>query len=249
MNKRVLLPIVVLALVALACGSPAPPPTAVPTQPPPPTAVPTQPPPPPAAPTQQLPPTEEAPPADEPSMFFREEFDGDLSQWIDFQIHGEDDDYSIKQRSGSLTVEVTGKDTYVYVLYDPYAYTDVRLDMEAKNEGFNDNNISLICRASGDGWYEMSAFSSGLYYFYRYTPEKGYTQLGSGGIKSMRPGKYTNKFSLVCKGDRFTFLVNDTEINKFTDDDLSEGAVGFNVSSYKLLPIVVDVDWFEISEP
>lgn len=246
MNKKILIPLLALALVALACGPTPAEPTALPTEPPAPTqppAQPTQPPPPTAVPTQALPPTPEA------LQFFREEFDGDLSQWIDFQLHGTDDGYNIQQGASSMRVEITGKDTYVYVLYDPFSYDNVRVDMEAKNEGFNNNNISLICRASGDGWYEMSAFSSGLYYFYRYTPDDGYVTLGSGGIISMKTGKYTNKFSFVCDGDRFTFLVNDKEINKFTDDGLSDGAVGFNVSSYDLLPIQVDVDWFEISEP
>ncbi|NPV56914.1 MAG: hypothetical protein HPY76_09645 [Anaerolineae bacterium] len=244
MNRKILLPTLVLMLLALACGTTVTEPTAAPTEPP------TQPPAPTATPQPPTAtPTEEVPAPPEAELYFREEFDGDLSQWIDFQIHGNDGGYEIKQGASSMTVEVTGKDTYVYVLYDPYSYDNVRLDMEAKNEGFNNNNISLICRASGDGWYEMSAFSSGLYYFYRYSSDDGYVQLGSGGIKSMKTGKYTNKFSLVCKDDRFTFLVNDVEIHKFTDDELTEGAVGFNVSSYDLLPIQVDVDWFEISEP
>jgi hypothetical protein len=48
-------------------------------------------------------------------------------------------------------------------------------------------------------------------------------------------------------------FVNGKEIKQspFTDNryGLRDGSVGFNISSLNITPVIVEVDWFKISEP
>ncbi|HLA05842.1 MAG TPA: hypothetical protein VJ022_00240, partial [Anaerolineales bacterium] len=59
--------------------------------------------------------------------------------------------------------------------------------------------------------------------------------------------------SLICKDKTISMFINGQEIKQspFTDNKygLREGSVGFNVSSLGVVPVIVEVDWFKISEP
>jgi hypothetical protein len=56
---------------------------------------------------------------------------------------------------------------------------------------------------------------------------------------------------MVCEGNEITLIINDKEIKTVTDKNFSldGGYVGFNISSLNVTPIILEVDWFKISEP
>ncbi len=56
---------------------------------------------------------------------------------------------------------------------------------------------------------------------------------------------------MTCKGDEIALFVNGEEIRSVTDKTygFNRGLVGFNISSLNVLPITVEVNWFEISQP
>jgi hypothetical protein len=252
-----------ILLVGLACSALG---GGAPTQPPPPTAQPVQvnpteaaPEPTEVPPTDEPPATEVAPPAPSTSQFFTEEFDTEAStsNWENFNLgSGEDTNLVIKQENDHLLFDLGDEDLYVYYMYTPYEYDDVAIKVNAENRGRNNNNVSLVCRMNSDGtqWYEFSVESGGLWYLYAVdgTPSKiNYNIISNGGTQALKQGKEVNEYALTCNGDEITMYINDQKLKTVTDSTYSfnSGLVGFNISSLNVLPITVEVNWFEISQP
>lgn len=205
--------------------------------------------------TEAPPPTEEAPVASE---FFTEEFDQDPGSNWSMDIIGpgaEDhaDEVKTEFSNSGLRVELPEDNLYFYYTYLGYTYEDVRIDLRAENRGVNFNNVSLFCRASDEGWYEWSVRSDGLWDLWAVTDK--YNHIFNGGTNALKQGKEVNEYAMVCKGDKISLFVNGQEIkgSPFTESryGLRDGTVGFNISSLnrKIKPVIVEVDWFKVSEP
>jgi len=250
----------VLLIVGLACSAlgggntPAPP-----EQPQQPAQQPTQPP---APVVTEAPPTEApvvVPPTEAPvvaSKFFTEEFDQDPgSDWVvDILGPGADahkDSVVVEFTNEAMRIELPEQDLYYYYTYSGFSYDNVRLDLRADNRGVNSNNISLTCRGSSEGWYEWSVGSDGLWYLYAVTDT--YNSIASGGTTFLKLGKEVNEFTMICNDKKISMFVNGQEIKQSPVTDtkyvLREGSVGFNISSINKVPVIVEVQWFMISEP
>lgn len=252
-----------ILLVGLACsalaGAPeptqAPPPTepvqVIPTEAPP---QPTEAPPTESVPTLELPaPTE--PPAGEAQDFFVEEFDATYNpdNWQYFTLGtGDEDNLVIEQQDDYMLFDLGDEDVYMYFMYGAYTYEDVSLRLNAENRGRNNNNISLVCRMNSEGtqWYEFSVESGGVWYLYAVDNGK-YNIMANGGTNALKQGREVNQYQLDCTGDEMTMYVNDQKIQTFQDRRFlfDDGFVGFNISSLNVLPITVNVNWFEIAQP
>jgi hypothetical protein len=253
--------LVVMAMVSLAClGSsetPAP-------EPPPATEVPPQP----EEPAQPEPtepePTE--PPQAEAQDFFTEEFEGGNENWSFFVVDGSknvpefaDDkleESSLYTEDGLLIFDLVGEYQWVYAFYDPYEYNNVRLEVSAENRGVNDNNISLICRyTENEGWYEFNIANNGLYWIYHaiVNPEGRviYSKLADGGSNKVKQGKEVNTYAVTCEERTLTLYINGNETRQLDDNRfvLRDGQVGISVSSFNVLPVNVEIDYIDISEP
>lgn len=130
-------------------------------------------------------------PANEPLAYYVEEFDGTLSGWSYFLMSGDENKMDLFTEDGYLVFDLQGEDQYVYVLYDEYAYTNVRVDVLAENRGKNTNNVSLICNDTDQfGWYEISVSNVGEYVFWVYSEiDDGYDQLVTDGSTNVRMGR------------------------------------------------------------
>ena len=254
-----------ILLVGLACsalggGAPAP------TQTPPPTQAPVQviptesaPEPTQVPPTEEAPATEVAPPAPSTSQFYTEEFDTEAAtaNWESFTLgSGQDTNLVIQQEDDHLLFDLGDEDLYVYYMYTPYEYDDVAIKVNAENRGRNNNNVSLVCRMNSDGtqWYEFSVESGGLWYLYAVNEEDNrikYNIISNGGTQALKQGKEINEYAMTCQGDEITLYINDQKIKTITDSTygFNSGLVGFNISSLNVLPITVEVNSFEISQP
>ena len=137
-------------------------------------------------------------------------------------------------------------------MYDPYIYENVKLQVAAENRGKNTNNISLICNYSEKyGWYEFSVTNGGMYYFYVYSElDGGYFLLTSGGSENVTTGRHENVYQATCQGNKLALYINGILENEYTDNlyNLTEGQIGFGVSSFNVLPIIVYVDFVDILE-
>ena len=251
----------ILLVVGLACsfGANNTPPTQVvqPTQPPPqPTAVPpTE-----AAPEPTVPaPTE--PPVAQSEQFFTEEFDDPLSNdWSVLTVTGSDaadpDKVTVEAQDGRLVWDFESERVYYYLFYEPFTYEDVQVELRADNRGRNSNTISLICRYDPDvGWYEFNIANDGLYdILYGEVDSNGeiaYNLIANGGSLAIKQGKEVNEYSISCKGDELSLTINGDEVKTITERNyaLREGQVGMSVSSFDVLPILIEMDWITISEP
>jgi multidrug efflux pump subunit AcrA (membrane-fusion protein) len=186
--------------------------------------------------------------------FFKEEFDTSaaLDNWDSFTLGtGKGTNLVIRQEDDHVLFDLGAEDLYVYYMYLSHEYGNVSLTMNAENLGRNNNNISLVCRMNSDGtqWYEFSVESGGLWYLYAVNDT--YNIVANGGTNSLKQGKEVNEYQLICEGNKITMFVNGNEIKTVTDTKygFTDGKVGFNISSLNVLPITVEVNWFEIKEP
>jgi hypothetical protein len=263
--KPFLFVLTVMAVVSLAClgggGTPAPEPvlvviTEVPQQveqpqEPAPTAPPIE---------TEAPVEPEAPPASEALDFFTEEFDFDSGYWSYFTVTGSteanESGLDLFTEDGYMVFDVSSKYLYTYVLYDPYNYKDVEVEARVENRGTNNNNISLICRYSDEGWYEFNIANNGLYNIYAATFNASgdvvYNfALADGGSNKIKSGKEINEYKIVCKERKLVMYINGFETRSLDDNKyvLRDGQVGISVSSFADLPVKVEVDWIKINQP
>ena len=255
--------LVVMALVSLAClggrVTPAPEPPPVQEEPQQP-AQPEEP----QQPEQPAQPEEPAAPAAQ--EFFKEDFDGSNENWSFFIVDGSkevpvlagDDleDSALYTEDSLLIFDLVGKYQWVYAFYDPYEYKNVSLEVVAENRGVNDNNISLICRYTEDeGWYEFNVANNGLYWIYHAIVDTDgrviYSKLADGGSNRVKQGKEINTYAITCEERTLTLYINGKETRTLDDNRfvLREGQVGISVSSFNVLPVDVEIDYVDISEP
>lgn len=246
-----------LILVSLACssvsgGSAPAQDTAVENTPVP--VVPTNPPPPTQKVDIPLPTVTAVPPTVGPQEFFTEEFgaNSDQSNWVYYSLgSGSDSNLSIEPSDDGLLFDLGDENLYVYYIYDVLKYNDTKLTLVAENQGVNNNNVSLVCRFNADEgqWYEYSFESGGVWYLYAY--DGGYNVIDNGGSNDLKQGKAVNEYGMTCEGNVITMYINGKMLKSYTDRsyNFGEGQIGFNISSLNVLPVIVNVQSFDIAEP
>jgi hypothetical protein len=191
-------------------------------------------------------------------VYYETEFDGTFDEWNYFLVLGEDDGFSFEARDSRLRWDISERYNWGYMYLNTLEAADVRIDIEAENLGRNTNNVSLVCRYTGNGadaeWYEVNITNGGLFYFYRYDPsyaavEDRYIQLGSGGSNLIKTGKNINSYTLICDGNELTLGINGVEVKSVRDNILTSGLVGLGVSSFDITPITLEFDYFVASVP
>ncbi len=187
----------------------------------------------------------------EKPAFFTEEFDSNLPDWSYFHFGKDNAKYSLTTDNSRLTFDIQDPNTYVYLLYDPYTYTDVRLDAAVLNQaGTNNNAFSLVCRYTKDGWYEFNVSSGGLWTIMRFDSSTNkYTLLYNGGAQNINTGQDRNIFGLECNSSEISTFINNKQMKTVTDKHYSEGQVGISVSSFDDAPVKVSFDTLVISQP
>ncbi len=190
--------------------------------------------------------------------FFTEEFNQDPGSNWSFDVLGPNSNDNAAKATysfdaGLMIFNIDAKDLYAYYTFNGQAYDNVRVDLNFENRGVNSQNVGLVCRASDEGWYEFSVGSDGLWYLYAHTPSDGYVTLKNGGSKAVKQGKAVNEYGMSCNGDKISLYINGTEVrdSPFVEKKYAfrRGTVGFNVSSLNVIPVKVEVDWFQISQP
>lgn len=265
MKHNVFKPFLFVALlvlaVGLACGidfgtktpEPGPQPIIQPTQQTSPIQQPTQ---------QQLQQPTEVLPTVAPSpvpqnRFFKETFDGNADNWSPFVTKGKLGQANLSVNGGYYVFDLPEAQVWSYSIYTPEIYTDVRIDVVAENRGYNNNNVSIVCRYNEkDGWYEASIANNGLYWIYygkwdNNHETASYDLIYSGGSNDIHQGKQTNTYTFICKGRTLTLGINGIEAETVDDNKhaLRDGNIGIGVSSFNTIPIRVDIDSVELTEP
>ena len=250
-----------ILLVGLACSGGATPPTQAPPPTQPVQVIPTEAPPEPTEvpPTEAPPPTE--PPAPQSQQFFEEQFDTPLSgDWDILTVTGstdaDPDKVTVEAENGNLVWNFDSEYVYYYMFYNAFDYEDVRLDVNADNRGRNNNSISLICRYDSEvGWYEFNIANSGvydiLYAEVKSNGDIGYNTIANGGSLAIKQGQEVNEYGIVCQDNELTLFINGDEATSIAENKygLRSGQIGVSVSSFNVLPILIEMDWIKVSEP
>jgi hypothetical protein len=202
-------------------------------------------------PTEAVDVTEEAT-ATEENPFLTIEFDDDPVDWSYFSSKNKstaDDSDVAPFAEGGFFIFDLGPWLNVYATYDPWTYSDVKIDVGVDNQGHNDNNVNLVCRYSDTGWYEISITNGGLFDFY--AVDSSYHKLTNGGSNDIHQGKAFNEYTMSCKGDTISLSINGVKVKSHNDTQYSfpEGQVGIGLSSFSHSPVKVAFDWMTISEP
>ena len=195
--------------------------------------------------------TTEAPAGEAPDFFY-EEFEGSIDNWSYFHFGQDNADFDVYREDGYLIFDIRDPDTYIYLLYDPYIYTDVRIDaLVANRAATNKNNFSLVCRYDEQlGWYEFNVSSGGLWSILRYNElDNEYILLFNGGSNNINMGQGENTFGLECQGKSISVYINDKKIKTVTDASLPEGQIGVSASSFETAPVTIYFDAVEIWQP
>ena len=195
-------------------------------------------------------------------QFYTEEFDTENNNWEYLIVNGSNKQIvnggaglmSMRTAGGLLVFDLQNQGTLAYATYEPFTYTDVRLDIKAGNRGSNNNKIGLICRKSDAGWYEFDIASNGLYeIFFAKTVGDAveYTRLADGGSNKIKTGWAENEYGIVCQGNTLVLNINGAEARRLEDKKylLLEGKAGISVSSLKDAPVTIDLYWASISQP
>jgi len=200
-------------------------------------------------------------PASSAQQFYTEEFDSALStDWSVLTVTGSDkanaDKVTVDAKDGKLVWDFQSEYVYYYLFYGAYKYDDVRVDVRATNRGKNNNSISLICRYDPKvGWYEFNIANSGVYnIIYAERNSDGnisYNTIIDGGSNAIKQGKDTNEYGISCKGTQLTLYINGKEVKSISEKKygLRDGQIGMSVSSFNVLPIQIEMEWFKISQP
>jgi hypothetical protein len=150
-----------------------------------------------------------------------------------------------------LNINITSPQTSMYVFYAPYLYTDVVLEAKADNAGKNNNNVSLVCRynEADRTWYEFNIANNGLYWILAFF-DGTYKEIYSGGSNLIKQGKDTNVYKAGCIGKALSLFINGQEVRTIQEKTygLNEGQVGLSVTSFDVLPIEIDFEYFTIAE-
>ena len=191
--------------------------------------------------------------------FFTDTFDTNSmdNYSVENRRKGSDEDkMKVNIQDGAMVFGLQANNLWVNVTYKPFKYTDVKISIKADNRGKENNNVTLFCRQSSEGWYEFSIANSGSYWIYAYDAtgaiaEKGYNTIFTDSSKGIKHGKDSNEYEASCVGDKLTLSINGTEVKTVRDAryKFREGTVGFGVSSFSAIPILVNVDEFTVGQP
>lgn len=192
----------------------------------------------------------------EEGVYVATEFD-EADDWSTFDIP-ETDNYGTDLYDSLLYVYAPEDSHTVYVLHDYFIEeTDVALGtMATKIGGPNTINISLVCRATEDGWYELGISGGGYGFAWKYVEGEGYTQLQDSTGRYEFPStainmkNKSNEIIAACVGDTLTLWVNDVEVVSVVDRTFRNGGqVGVSVSTLGIPGAEVEFDWFAATEP
>lgn len=203
-------------------------------------------------------------PTPTPNRYFVEEFDQELGDAWSFEAFGpigyDHTKVESKIEDSHLKIAINGNYFFAYEFFNVHTYQDVKIDLRAENRGVNNNSVTLICRKNEYGWFEFNVTSGGAWDLEAYISteqDKGYHQLTSGGTLELKQGKEINEYTMICKDESVAMMINNIELKGSPYNlaansaglPLAEGQVGFSISSFNVTPVIVNIDWFKVSEP
>lgn len=198
-------------------------------------------------------------PTPTPNPFYTEEFNTDLTSWINFMTSGDSRMVvpPVVER-GVLPLQLLQVEERVgqfYLINDAFSYSDVKVEAVVTNRGNNSNGVGLVCRYSDIGWYEVQVSNSQKFAIFVVDSiglvSQGYNEVFTGESSAIQSGPSTNVYTMTCKGNVISLTVNGELLGTFEDTrfGLSDGKIGLSVWSPQTLPVIVDIETLTVSAP
>jgi len=188
-------------------------------------------------------------PAEQTGAFLTKFLDSkDLDDWEHFILgEGKRNQLSVSQSADGLVFNLDDAELHAYYIYRPAIYDDVVIKMKVENLGQNTNKVGLVCRRSGDTWYEFTVTGGGEWRLFDYRDK--YLQLTNGGTQAIKYGKTVNEYEMRCIGNEISLRINGQEVITYPikKDVYPQGQVGLSISSGAVFPIDMKVMEFEVS--
>lgn len=175
--------------------------------------------------------------------------------WVHFSIP--DVDYTVYKVNDYMHVEVPETRSTVYLVYDDLYLlrdqADVWVETAFRNlSTHNINQVSVLCRASVDGWYEFSLLSGGFWYIWKYDGNTAdYTLLKEGGIANLDYDA-SHTIAASCVQDQLAFYLDGNMIKNASikDNTFREGQTGISVFADDQWPnVIIEFDYFGVQVP
>jgi S1-C subfamily serine protease len=178
------------------------------------------------------------------SGIMEDNFDGNVfDEGWSYLVIGDESNYLISQKPGRVYMEINTTDTITYLFHDTFWASDVYVESEVtKVGGPNRMNSSIVCRASDVGWYEFSITSGGYWDIWKYY-NGTFESLASGPSQYINVQSAPNLLQAECKGTDLTFWVNEKFVGSTTDRDMTEGQVGFSLTTLDLKGARVEFEY------
>ena len=188
-------------------------------------------------------------PAEQTGAFLTKFLDSkDLDDWEHFILgEGKRNQVNVSQSADGLVFNLDDAELHAYYTYKPAIYDDVVIRMKVENLGQNTNKVGLVCRKSGDTWYEFTVTGGGEWRLFDYRGR--YFQLTNGGTQAIKYGKTVNEYEMRCIGNEVSLRINGQEVIVYPikKDVYPSGQVGLSISSGAVFPIDMKVIEFEVS--
>jgi S1-C subfamily serine protease len=178
------------------------------------------------------------------SGIMEDNFDGNVfDEGWSYLVLGDESNYLISQKPGRVYMEINTTDTITYLFHDTFWASDVYVETSVtKVGGPNRMNSSIVCRASDAGWYEFSITSGGYWDIWKYY-NGTFESLASGPSQYIQVQTAPNLLQAECKGNELSFWVNEKFVGSATDRDLTEGQVGFSLTTLDLKGARVEFEY------
>jgi hypothetical protein len=184
---------------------------------------------------------------------FTDRFDGGLSYWTFVQVDNGLTAPDPQINSGLLRFDLTASNQWLYAIYSPQTYTDVRVDARITN-GSTDGAAGIVCRyGPSAGWYELNVYPDQTYVLlYGQWVAPGvvrYTPIVRSQSEKIQAGQ--NDIGLQCQGNILTPFINGVQMRQRVENTyrLTTGKVGISAASFEDAPTAILYDWVKVGEP
>lgn len=176
----------------------------------------------------------------EGDLIYSDDFSDPARGWLSSVTNTEDVAYFIAQ--DRFYINVIAEDT-IYSSSPGHDYSDLEIEVEAKKESGSDNDIhGIILRRSADSYYAFGISADGYYCFNRFEDGMQQRIIGWTASGAIHTGRASNVIMVRAEGDRFTFFVNDVQVDEVRDGTFDRGDIGLFAGVYEPGGISVSFD-------
>ncbi len=190
-----------------------------------------------------------------PPRWFSEEFNSQPAYWTEWVALGAHQN-QLQVGAGVLDIRLDEPNTWIYSLFQPYQYDDVRVDAYFEPRGSEPSSTGVVCRYSKhQGWYEFNISREGAYNILlgKWLSEElvQYIPILYDESEYIKPDLAGYEIGLGCLEDELWLYINGKLIRKVNVQryGLSSGRIGLAVASFENTPVISAFDWITVSAP